>query len=161
MDRLLGNKVSKTNLVAAAALLITVVYTSTCIWLAPIYELKELQQLSDRTEKLSIALANDFYRNYELTHDQRLAMFKNKALPEIDSLRKVGIRIDKLSLPKKQKQIATIKSKIILEECKLYTLIYKEFIDNDRIKYRNEINSATEKINVLRTEWGEIDESSD
>jgi rhomboid protease GluP len=156
-----GIKYQKQNLVAAAALLITVVYTSTCIWLAPIYELKELQQLSDRTQKLSIALANDFYRNYELTHDQRLAMFKNKALPEIDSLRKVGIRIDKLSLPKKQKQIATIKSKIIFEECKLYTLIYKEFIDNDRIKYRNEINSATEKINVLRTEWGEIDESSD
>jgi rhomboid protease GluP len=151
----------KQNLVTGAALLITIIYTSTCIWLAPIYEFKELQQLTNNTARLSVALNNDFYRNYELNRDQSLTMLKHKALPEIDTLRSIGQKMNDLSLPKKQKQVATIKSKIIIEECKLFTLLYKEFNDNNRIKYRNEINSTTQKINNLRTEWGKIDESND
>lgn len=151
----------KQNLVTGAALLITIIYTSTCIWLAPIYEFKELQQLTNNTARLSVALNNNFYRNYELNRDQSLTMLKHKALPEIDTLRSIGQKMNDLSLPKKQKQVATIKSKIIIEECKLFTLLYNEFNDNNRIKYRNEINSTTQKINNLRTEWGKIDESND
>ncbi|MDB5285695.1 MAG: hypothetical protein JWR05_644 [Mucilaginibacter sp.] len=154
-------KHQKQNLVTGAALFITIVYTSTCIWLAPIYELKELQQLTNNTERLSVALNNDFYKNYELNRDQRLAILKHKALLEIDTLKNIGQKINKLRLPKKQKQVATIKSKIIIEECKLFTLLYKEFNDNNRIKYRIEINSITQKINDFRTEWGKIDEGND
>jgi hypothetical protein len=41
----MGNKVSKTKLLVAAAALAHYgcIYKSTCIWLAPVYELKELQ----------------------------------------------------------------------------------------------------------------------
>jgi rhomboid protease GluP len=154
-------KHQKQNLVTGAALFITIVYTSTCIWLAPIYELKELQQLTNNTERLSVILNNDFYKNYELNRDQRLAILKHKALLEIDTLKNIGQKINKLRLPKKQKQVATIKSKIITEECKLFILLYKEFNDNNRIKYRIEINSITQKINDFRTEWGKIDEGND
>ena len=150
-------KYQKHNIVAAGALAITVSYTGLSIWLAPVYQLEELQQLSNKTESLFTRLNNDFYHTDDLTRNQRLVMLNNQTLRRVDTLSNVGKKLQGLTLPAKEKQVANIKSKIIVYECSLFTLLYKEFRDNDRTKYRNEINSTTNRINELRLEWGRIE----
>ncbi|MES2487202.1 MAG: rhomboid family intramembrane serine protease [Bacteroidota bacterium] len=153
----LGLTHNKQKLTAIYAAAITIIYTTLCIWLAPVYQFTELKALSDKTKKLSDELKNDFYGNYNTQRDTMMKLFVYKALPRIDTLNKVGKQIQQLTLPKKQKQIADVKAKIIFEECKLYKLLYKEYRDRDQKKYRQEINNSTQIINDLRIKWGEID----
>jgi rhomboid protease GluP len=156
-----GLKTYKEKLIIAGPLAITIIYTSLCLLLAPVYQLKELDRLSRRSEKLSDSLRTDFYGNYTNNRDTLNEVFTHTGLPHIDTLRKVALQMDKLTLPKKQKKIANVKSRLLLEECKLYTLIYKEFYYKDQVKYRREINRSTQNINDLRVEWGKIDDGED
>ncbi|GGH13982.1 rhomboid family intramembrane serine protease [Mucilaginibacter phyllosphaerae] len=153
----LSLKQQKQNLVTASALAITIIYTGLCIWLTPVYQLKYLQQLTTKTENIFTDLNNDFYHTDDLTRSQRLAMLNSKTLRKVDTLSEIGKRIKSLTLPAKEKQIANIKSQIIAYECSLYKLLYQEFRDNDKVKYRNKINSTTLKINELRLQWGKIE----
>jgi rhomboid protease GluP len=153
----MGLKYKKGNLAMGCAIAFTVIYTSLCIWLTPVYQLKEFNQLSDKTNSILVELSNDFYRTTDLSRKQRLVLLNTKTLREIDTLAIIGKKMDKLTLPDKQKQVAAIKSKIIQQECKLYTLVYKEFAENNRQKYRDEISKITDKINDLRLEWGKIE----
>lgn len=151
-----GLKTYKEKLIIIAALALTIIYTGLCLQFAPVYQLKELGKLSLRSEKLSDSLRIDFYGNYTTNHDTLMAVFTHTALPQIDTLKKVAIQMDHLTLPKKQKKIVNVKSRLLLEECKLYTLLYMEYRDKDRIKYRNRISKCTQNINDLRVEWGKI-----
>jgi rhomboid protease GluP len=153
----LGLTYNKRKLTAIYAAAITIIYTGLCIWLAPVYQFNELSALTKKTEKLSEELKTDFYGHYNVERDSMMALFVYKALPKIDTLNKVGKQIQQLTLPKKQKQIADVKSKLIFEECKLYKLLYKEYRDKDQKKYRQEINNSTQIINDLRMEWTKID----
>lgn len=144
--------------VAGAA---TVAYTACCLALAPIYQLGDLKELTHHTRKLSDHLQQDFYGNYSMSHDSVMYLLNTKALPEIDTLRDIAKKLNKLTLPKKQKQVANIKSKLILEECKLYTLLYQEYRDRDPVKYRPEINTTTQNINDLRVEWTKTGDDPD
>ncbi|QHS54392.1 rhomboid family intramembrane serine protease [Mucilaginibacter sp. 14171R-50] len=154
----LGLRHQKKNLIAASALGITIMYTTLCIWLAPVYQFKELQQLTAKTDTLFSTLNNDFYRTTNLDRSQRLAMFNNKTLRRVDTLLTVVKKLNTLILPDKEKRVAVIKSKIIELECRLYKLLYKEFSDNDNYKYRAEITGITNSINELRLEWGKLEE---
>lgn len=157
----LGLKYQRRNLITISALTVTIIYTGLCIWLAPVYQLKELEHLTDETSRISDNLSADFYKTYDLTRDERLAMFKRKALPEMDTLNGIAKKMVSITLPEKKKQVAQIQSKLILAECHLYQLLYKEFVDNDQVKYRDEINTTTQKINDLRVEWGNHDTSDE
>jgi rhomboid protease GluP len=154
-------KNQKQKLTAVYAAAITVIFTGACIWLAPVYQFKELKQLSAKTERLSDELRLDFYGNYTNQRDSLMMVFTHKALPKMDTLKQIGKQMQQLVLPKKEKQVADIKSKIIFEECKLYALIYKEYRDKDQVKYRDEINQTTQTINDLRMEWGKVENKDD
>lgn len=156
-----GLKTQKQAILTGAALVVTVVYTALCLMFAPIYQLKELKELTRHTEKLSDNLERDFYGNYNISRDSVMQLLNTRALPEIDTLKTIAGKLDKLTLPKKKKQAAAIKSKLILEECKLYTLLYKEFRDHDQVKYRPEINIATQNINDLRVKWTKTGDDPD
>ncbi|MEB0263550.1 rhomboid family intramembrane serine protease [Mucilaginibacter sp. 10I4] len=153
----LGLKHQKKSIIATSALGITIMYTVLCTWLAPLYQLKELQQLTTKTDNLFNRLNKDFYHTYELSRAERLAMMTNKTMLRVDTLAKIGKEMNGPLLPAEEKQIAAIKSKIIMLGCRLYKLLYKEFSENDNYKYRDEIISVTDKINELRIEWGKIE----
>jgi rhomboid protease GluP len=153
----LGLKYQKQNITTSGALAITIIYTGLCIWVAPVYQLNDLNRLTTQTENLSAEVSRQFYGSYGMNRDERMAVFNNTVLPDVNTLSRMALKMDNLTLPKKQKQIAIVKSKLIKQECKLYTLLYEEFRDNDPKKYRGEINSTTQTINDLRAEWGKID----
>jgi rhomboid protease GluP len=155
-----GLKNQQQKLTAVYAAVITVVFTGACIWLAPVYQFKEFKELSQKTERLSDALRQDFYGNYTNQRDSLMMVFTHKALPEMDTLKMIAKQMQQLVLPKKEKQIAQIKSQIISEECKLYGLIYKEYRDKDQVTYRDEINQTTQTINELRMEWGKVENAN-
>ncbi|MBC7399337.1 MAG: rhomboid family intramembrane serine protease [Mucilaginibacter sp.] len=154
-----GLKTYRQKLIIAAPIALTILYTGLCLQFAPVYQLKEFDKLSRKGEKLSDSLRTDFYGNYTNNHDTLMQVFTHKGLPRIDTLKKVARQMDNLSLPKKQKKIANVKSRLLLAECKLYQLIYKEFYDKDQVKYRDEISKVTQNINDLRVEWGKADEN--
>ncbi|MGF7081847.1 rhomboid family intramembrane serine protease [Mucilaginibacter sp. UYCu711] len=153
-----GLKNYKEKLIIIGPLALTIIYTGLCLQFAPVYQLKDLEKLSLRGEKLSDSLRIDFYGNYTTNHDTLMSVFTHTALPQIDTLKKVSVQMDQLTLPKKQKKLANVKSRLLLEECKLYTLLYKEYRDNDQVKYREEISKSTQNINDLRVEWGKADD---
>ena len=157
----LGLKIQKQKLTAVYAAAITIMFTGACIWLAPVYQFKELKQLSRKTERLSDELKMNFYGNYTNERDSLMMIFTHQALPKMDTLKMIGKQMQQLILPKKEKQIADIRSKIIFEECTLYTLIYREYRDKDQVKYRPEINRTTQTINDLRMEWGKVENGKD
>jgi rhomboid protease GluP len=156
-----GLKNYKEKLIIAVPAALTILYTCLCLQFAPVYQLKEFNKLSRRGEKLSDSLRTDFYGNYTNNRDTLTYVFTHTGLPHIDTLRKVALQMDKLTLPKKQKKIANVKSRLLLAECKLYTLIYKEFYNKDQVKYRDEISKTTQNINDLRLEWGKADEEDE
>ncbi|WP_299513330.1 rhomboid family intramembrane serine protease [Mucilaginibacter sp.] len=156
----LGLKYQKQSLTTIFALAITILCTSLCIQFAPVYDFKEMQKLSKQTENLSADLSRKFYGSYGMERGQRLDVFKNTVIPDVDTLNRIAKRMANISLPKKQKAIVAIKSKLITQECKLYTLLYLEFRDNDPVKYRKEINATTQKINDLRVDWTAMGDDS-
>ncbi|NNU34313.1 rhomboid family intramembrane serine protease [Mucilaginibacter sp. S1162] len=151
-----GLKTYRDKLITVIPVALTIVYTGLCLQFAPIYQLKDFAKLSRLSEKLSDSLRTDFYGNYTNNRDTLSEVFTHTGLPHIDTLKKVAIQMDHLTLPKKQKKIANVKSRLLLEECKLYTLIYKEFRDKDQVKYRGKISKTTQNINDLRVEWGKV-----
>ncbi len=152
-----GLKTNKEKLIIAGPIALTILYTGLCLQFAPVYQLKELAILSRRGEKLTDSLRTDFYGNYTNNRDTLTQVFTHTGLSHIDTLKNVAIQMDHLTLPKKQKKIANVKSRLLLEECKLYTLIYKEFRDKDQVKYRDEISKTTQTINDLRVERGKLE----
>ncbi|MFD2873610.1 rhomboid family intramembrane serine protease [Mucilaginibacter ximonensis] len=156
-----GLKNRKQTIVVGLASIATLAYTACCLAFAPVYQLRDLKELTHHTQKLSNSLQQNFYGNYNMSHDSVMYLLNTKALPEIDTLKDIAPKLNKLTLPKKQKQVAVIKSKLILEECKLYTLLYKEYRDRDPVKYRPEINIATQNINDLRVEWTKTGDDPD
>lgn len=153
-----GMKYQKKGLIASAALIITAIYTAACIGFVPVYQLREFKDLTTQTDNLINRLNNDFYRTTDLTRQERLTLMNTKIMRRIDSLSAVGKQMAGLTLPVKKKQVAVIKSKIILLECRLFTLLYKEFSENENYKYRNDISNLTDQINNLRLEWGKLEE---
>lgn len=157
----IGLKNNRQKLIATSAAVITVVYTGCCLVIAPNYQFKELKYLTRQSQRLSGELQRDFYGNYNVSHDSVLMLLNHKAMPEIDTLRDISQKMNRLSLPKKQKTLADIKSKLILQECKLYLLLYKEFRDRDQVKYRAGITNTTQVINDLRVEWTKAGDDQD
>ena len=154
----LGLKYQRQNLYTALAGAATVVYTICCIWLSPVYQIKEFDQLTRQSERLSAMTTKDFYLTDSLSREKRLQMFRSSTLFKLDTLNSVAKQLKNLTLPEKQKQIAAIRAKIILLECDVYRLLYKEFLENDRSKYRDRIYNTTQKINDLRFAWGKLED---
>jgi rhomboid protease GluP len=157
----LGLKYQQQKLVTVGALALTIIYTSLCIRFAPVYQLKEMRRLTRQSEKVSGNLTRDFYSSYGIAHNERLALFRQNMIPEMDTLKHIAQTLRHINLPTQKKKIAIIQSNLLLNECRLYMLLYLEFRDNDPVKYRGEINSTTQKLNDIRLEWGKAGDDDD
>jgi rhomboid protease GluP len=100
----LGLKRQKQKLITVCSFAVTVLYTGLCIAFAPVYDLKEYSELSQKTGYLTVELTRDFYGHYDLDRNGRMAVFTHKTLPEIDTLNHIAKRMGQLSLPKKRKR---------------------------------------------------------
>ena len=132
-----------------------------CIWLAPIYQFKELQQLTRQTDRISTILVKDFYLTDSLSRNERLHLLQSSTILKLDTLNSLAKKIAGLTLPKKQKEVAEIRSKIIRLEGEMYGLLYKEFVEKDKTKYRDKVYAITQQINDLRFEWGKMEQASE
>ncbi|OJW15242.1 rhomboid family intramembrane serine protease [Mucilaginibacter sp. 44-25] len=155
----LGLKHQKTLTATLSATAFTVLATAICIIAAPVYQLKELSELGAQTQRLTNELNQDFYYTDSLNRQQRLQLLSKKSMLKVDTLGRIGKNIGKLRLPEKQHKIALIKSKIIDLEQQVYRLLYLEFKEDNKTKYRQQIYSTTNKINDLRSEWGTIEDA--
>ncbi|MDB5116939.1 MAG: hypothetical protein JWQ79_2431 [Mucilaginibacter sp.] len=153
----LGLKYKRQNLTIICALVITIVYTGLCIRFAPVYELQKLRQLTKEMEQISDEVTTDFYGSYGLPRDKRLAVFNNEVNPGTHKLYLLAQQMQRIKLPKKQKQIAIVRAKLIFQECKLYNLLYIEYRDQEQVKYRKEIGLTTDSLNKLRYERGKLE----
>jgi rhomboid protease GluP len=150
----LGMKYQQQKLVAAGAFAITIMYTALNIHFAPVYQLGEMRRLTRQSERVSDHLTRDFYSGYDLEHSERLALFRKNIIPDIDTLNQIAQRLRRITLPSQKRKIAIIQSNLLFNECRLYTLLYLEFRDNEPVKYRREIDNTTQKLNDIRYEWG-------
>lgn len=147
--------------IATAGALLTVTFIGVSIWLTPNYQLKEYVTLNEKTSNLSNAIREDFYNGDSVSRADRLLVLDYKAKTEISDLYKIAATYEKLTLPGNKKQIANLQAKIIRLECTFYGLLYKEFKENDKTRYRKTINGTNDKINELRRQWGELENDSD
>lgn len=156
-----GLKKDRQKLFTSLTGVITLVYTACCIWLAPVYQFKELQQLTRQTDRISTILVKDFYLTDSLSRDERLHLLQSSTILKLDTLNSLAKKITGLTLPKKQKEVAEIRSKIIRLEGEMYGLLYKEFVEKDKTKYRERVYAITQQINDLRFEWGKMEQASE
>ncbi|RFZ95534.1 rhomboid family intramembrane serine protease [Mucilaginibacter conchicola] len=151
-------KIKKQNLTVAFAAVIAILFTGISVSMAPVYQLKELQQLSEKVTGLTNDLNDSFYRQTNLNRQEHLALLNTVAVKKMDTLNSIGKQIGKLSLPKKQKQIAQLQAAIVTKECEIFGLLYKEFKEDNKVKYRSSIYTITEQMNDLRYQWGKLEE---
>lgn len=137
---------------------ITVLFIGCSVFLTPNYNLKKYEELNIRSRELNRSINNDFYNGDSVSRNDRLNILEHKAMPKLSRLRKIAATYEQMPLPGKKKKIAVIRAGIIRLECDFYILLYKEFKENDKVKYRKAINDDTDKINNLRLEWGKIDD---
>jgi rhomboid protease GluP len=140
-----------------AAFIIMAVFVSSGLILTPNYQLKKYASLIDKTEDFSGKMNDYFYGQDSLNRQQRLDTLEQKALPEIKVGGDISAALRTLVLPAKKKKIAVIRSEIITLECRFYKLLYLEFKEQNKTKYRPEINSITDNINTLREKGGNIE----
>lgn len=156
----LGLKYKKRSLATVVSLAITLLFAGMCLWLAPVYNFKRLELLTEQNRLLTDSLNDDFYgsKNIELNHADHLMLIERRLRPRLLALKDIAQKLTKVSLPHKQEQIAGIRSKIVLQEVVMFDLLYKEMREPGQIKYRYAIEDATDRINQLRREWGKLDD---
>jgi rhomboid protease GluP len=159
----LGLKYSRQNLVMAGYVALTVLFTGMCIAFAPQYDYPRLQKLMVQHDSTLKKLNKCFYGKESLgmPHAERVTMLQQDAVPQLKKLANLATQIDGLTLPSKQKQIAHIRSAIMLQECTIFKLLQQEVQDDNYQEHRSEINGATSQINALRIKWGKIDDSEE
>ncbi|HEY0245819.1 MAG TPA: rhomboid family intramembrane serine protease, partial [Mucilaginibacter sp.] len=155
----LGLKYQKQNFIIAGAFTVTAMFTGLCIQLAPHYEFKKMEQLTIQNKKVLASINDDFYdpKNLQLKLPERIALLQHNTLPKLKTMNSIAQSMDKVVLPKKQRQIAHIKSEIILQNCIIFNLLYKEVRDQEPAKYRPAMVDATHTINKLHKEWGNLE----
>ncbi len=147
---------------AIAAFLITIVFITAGILFAPRYDLQKYKQLTEENEMVLDSLNYYFYgRNFDgqwLDHNERLALVEKRGLPKITRLKQLSAQLDSVPLPGLKKQIAHVRSQLVKQEHLIFDLLYKEMRDKDTTKkYRPAIIAATDSINRLREEWGDLE----
>ncbi|WP_428329913.1 rhomboid family intramembrane serine protease [Mucilaginibacter sp.] len=158
----LGIKYNKQSLISVSTLAITVLFMGLCLRYAHTYNFKELNRLLVKERVELDSLNDNFYgqQNSALSHADRISILEHRALPRLKTLKDIAQKLTQVPLPDKQTQIAKFHSKILLQECMMFNLLYKEAHDQDNIKYRPAINKLTDNINQLRCEWGKLDDGN-
>jgi len=158
-----GLKHQQSTQAVVASFLITFLFTGASIVLAPRYNFPLYRRLAQENEATLDSL-NQYFYGSDINgddvpdHETRLAMVEKKGLPKIKRLKQMSEQMDTIPLPGLQKQIAQVRSKLMLHEHVIFNLLYKEMRDQDTTeKYRPAIVSTTDSINRLRREWGDLE----
>jgi len=139
------------------AFIITIAFVIGGMAFTPNYQLKKYGHLIDESVTFRIKMNAYFYSDDSLSRQQRLDTLEQKALPEIKTGDSIVEALQNVSLPHEKKKVAIIRAKIVGLECRFYKLLYLEFKEQDKTKYRPEINLITDQINTLREQWGTIE----
>jgi rhomboid protease GluP len=153
-----GMKFKRQQFIAASTLAITLVFTGLCIVFAPRYDFKTADTLMDQLPKIVDSLNNDFYGdgNRQLADTARIKHLQQYALPRINKLKLVAQQLQQVPLSKKRRELADVRLKMALQQALIFELLYKEVRDKNYIKYRPPIITASENLNLLRTEYSRL-----
>jgi len=142
--------------IALTGAVAVVVFVACGLAFTPQYQTTEFEKLVQRTETASGQINADFYHNNDsVTKPQKLALIEHDALPKLAGLKKIAGEFTRLTLPRRLKKEAAFRASLINLECRFYQLLYLEFKEENRVKYRPEIADVTNRINKVRSEWGE------
>jgi len=133
-----------------------VIFVACSMVFTPQYQTKEFEKLVQRTETVNEEINADFYHNGDnVTREQKLALIEHEALPRLAGLKKIAADFNRLTLPGRLKKEASFRASLINLECRFYQLLYLEFKEDNKVKYRPEIADVTNQINKVRNKWGE------
>ena len=118
---------------------------------------KEFDALSDKNDEIFHALVNDFYANENMSmpHPDRVIYLQHNALPKIKEMQAIAQKFNLLLLPAQQEKIASLKSKMIVQECNIYGMLYKEVAKNDTA-YSSAIKIANDSVNILGRQLAKV-----
>jgi rhomboid protease GluP len=122
------------------------------------YQVKEYDQLLEKTQTIITDLNKDFYGNGDVGGDARgraekLVTIEGMALPEVEKLRKISPELRNLKLPAKNEKTARATAMLIDLQCQYYPLLYREFKEQNYALYRPKIDSITTLINKVRGDY--------
>jgi len=133
---------------------VVIVFVSCGVLFNPQYQTEEFEALIQKTEKMNREITSEFYDNNEgFSREKRLAIIEDEALPEVKNLKKEANKFNNLVLPGKKKREAKAWATLINLQSRYYQLLYLEFREQDRTRYRPEIDSITNQINKVRFGW--------
>lgn len=139
--------------IAVTGLILCLSFITTAMIVTPNYRIKDYSRLNRKVGKLLREIDRDFYKGYNVSREERMDILAHKARPELNDVYKSAAAYEQLPLPSKLKRLAHIQAEIVRQECLFYNLLYKEFRDKDRVKYRPAINKANDEINELHRQW--------
>jgi len=117
------------------------------------YQLNDYVAMNNKINKLSRSIRRDFYSNRGISRQERLQILEHKAIPELKQLHQLLAQYKQLTLPDDKKELSIMQFKIVDLEYQLFNLLYKEFKEQDKTKYRQDIENINYQLNVLRTAW--------
>jgi rhomboid protease GluP len=145
--------------VALAGSAIVIAFVSCSVVFLPRYQLKEYDSLLEKTEGMTKDLDHYFYSRSEnggyltLSRIDKLDSIKQKALPEVETLRKLVPEFNKLNLPAKKEKEAKAEGKLVDMICQVYLLLYLEIKGQNIEKYRPKVDSLNVLVNDVRMNW--------
>ncbi|QKJ31324.1 rhomboid family intramembrane serine protease [Mucilaginibacter mali] len=126
----------------------------------PEYHFDSYARTYKHSEDLGYNIRSIFYGD-SVGRVTRLDRMEHQALPQVRELLRIADTLQKIELPEKQKQKAALQAQVIKLECTFYNLLYKEYKENDKEKYRPEMERNTSIMNDLRKQLANFDDDSE
>ncbi len=141
--------------------LITVLFIACSLLFTPDYNFQEYESLNLRSTILLSHIDGDFYYGDNMAWTERMEILDQKGRADLAQLNTLSNKFSHLKLPARKKQIATIKGKRLKLQYIFFSLLYKEFKEKDKIKYRDSITDYTERINNLSRQLEDLENEDD
>jgi rhomboid protease GluP len=145
---------AKLSLAAAAFITLTVV--SLGLAFVPDYKIQDYNALVKKINITESAINRCYYGQYGKTHEEKLDTIEQHGKPLLTEFKKEARKLDQFKLPSKLKEESQIHSKIIYLECREFDLIYKESKEMNYYRYRPQMDSITNSINDLRSDFKDL-----
>ncbi len=145
--------------IALAGLGTVVILVSCCLAFMPRYQFNEFEVLTQKMEKMTDDLGHYFYQKDEngnytsLSTADKLDSIQQRALPELDSLKKLEPKFYKLRLPKTKQKAARADGRLIDLLYQADHYLYLAVKEQNMEKYRHKVDSLTDIINDVRFNW--------
>lgn len=138
---------------------IVMISVTCCVLFLPRYQFSEFQALGQKMDAITADLDHYFYQKgangyyMSLSGIDRLDSIQQKALPELEELKKLAPRFNKLYLPVKQQKAAKMDARVIDLAYQAENYLYLEIKEQNTEKYRWKVDSLTMIINDVRNNF--------